>query len=152
MSAWFREICKVTIGDIAHTKREMISVDAATQICEVMDLMKWENIISVGVYGRPGSWLGSGGVNLISHNKQYIGIASILDILAFLQSGADLNQRLHHRIVEVIGSTNESMTLWIEPYSRPLYFALEQFCKGLINHFYSLSHILCRHTPCHSLR
>ena len=36
-----------------------------------------------------------------------------------------------HNIADVIGSTNESLTLWVEDVQQPLYRAMEQFCKGV---------------------
>lgn len=130
MSSWFREVCRVTVGDIVAEKRHIIDVEASTSIGDVLNILKEQNILAIPVYGRQGSWLGSGGVDLVSNHKQYIGIVSIIDILIFILNGNPENI-LNHRIVDAIGSTLESRSLWVEPASRPLYFALEQFCKGL---------------------
>jgi CBS domain-containing protein len=35
------------------------------------------------------------------------------------------------KLWDVIGSTNESLTVWCEDTQQPLYFALEQFVKGV---------------------
>jgi hypothetical protein len=131
MSAtWFREVCKVTVGDIVAEKRQIIAVEASTPVGTVLNLLKEENILSVPVYGTQGSWLGSGGVDLVSNHRQYIGIVSMMDLLSFILRG-NPETVLNQRIVEAVGSTSESLSLWVEPASRPLYFALEQFCKGL---------------------
>jgi hypothetical protein len=61
---------------------------------------------------------------------QYIGVVSIIDLLTFILSGDDAEERITSRVSQAIGSTQESMSLWIEPVDRPLYFAMEQFCKG----------------------
>jgi len=129
MSTWFREVCTLTVGDIITQKRPIISVEASTPVGTVLNLLKEENILSVPVYGTQGSWLGSGGVDLVSNHRQYIGIVSIVDLLAFILHGNPENV-LNRRIVETIGSTNESLSLWVEPSSRPLFFVLERFCKG----------------------
>jgi hypothetical protein len=57
----------------------------------------------------------------------FAGIISIVDVLAFsLKNPEDY---LTHKVADVIGSTNESLTLWSEDTHQPLYFAMEQFCK-----------------------
>ena len=56
----------------------------------------------------------------------------MIDLLVFVMSGDDAEARLNTRVVEAIGSTQESMSLWVEDYERPLFFAMEQFCKGIL--------------------
>jgi hypothetical protein len=53
---------------------------------------------------------------------------SIIDVLAF---SLKHNDYLTHKISDIIGSTNESLTLWCEDDKKPLYFAMEQFIKGV---------------------
>ena len=57
-----------------------------------------------------------------------LGIISIVDLLAFSLKHEDY---MTQKISDAIGSTNESMTLWCEDSHQPLYFALEQFVKGV---------------------
>lgn len=38
---------------------------------------------------------------------------------------------LTHQLFEVIGSTQESKTLWCEDSNKPLYFSMEQFISGV---------------------
>lgn len=70
----------------------------------------------------------------VSHSNTYtlitaiLGIVSIIDVLAFSLKNADYATR---RVSDVIGSTNESLTLWCEDSKKPLYFAMEQFIKGV---------------------
>lgn len=52
----------------------------------------------------------------------------MLDVLAFSLKHEDY---LTHHVCDVIGSTNESLTLWVEDSKKPLYFAMEQFIKGV---------------------
>ena len=62
-----------------------------------------------------------------------VGIISIVDLLAFsMKHGPSRNQDfLSQKISDTIGSTNESLTMWCEESNQPLYFALEQFVKGV---------------------
>lgn len=52
-----------------------------------------------------------------------------MDVLAF--SLKHENDFLSYKLSDVIGSTNESMSLWCEDTHKPMYFALEQFVKGV---------------------
>lgn len=56
------------------------------------------------------------------------GIVSVLDMLAYSLKHEDF---LTHVLSDVIGSTDESQTFWCEDTDQPLYFALEQFVKGV---------------------
>lgn len=142
MSQWLNEVCKIKLEDIILHKKYLISIESSITINNVLNLLKDENILSVPIYGLEGSWLGSGGVNLIANHRQYIGIISIIDILVYILNHSSNSSNIHnfesilnHRIVDVIGSTNESLSLWVESPTRPLYYVLEQFCKG---YFYSI--------------
>ena len=54
-----------------------------------------------------------------------------MDIIAFLgRSRATPEFAIETKIANVIGSTNETLSLWVEPVSKPIFFAMEQFCKG----------------------
>ena len=71
---------------------------------------------------------------MIHHEKQYIGICSIVDILNYIIAEVNAQNRLHrlhHQIYLVIGSTNESLSLWTEPRNKGIYFVMERFCKGV---------------------
>jgi hypothetical protein len=52
----------------------------------------------------------------------------MLDVLAFSLKNDDY---LNHKASDIIGSTNESLTLWCEESQKPLYFAMEQFINGV---------------------
>lgn len=56
------------------------------------------------------------------------GIISIVDLLAFSLKHRDF---LTQKVSNAIGSTNESLSLWCEASDQPLYFAMEQFVKGV---------------------
>ena len=137
MSGWLKEVSSITINEVIKHKRDLISFEYSTPISLILNNLRNENILSIPIYGTIGSWIGCGGVNLVANHCQYIGIISIIDILVYLvknllvtSENNNLETLLNHRIIDVIGSTNESLSLWVEPPTRPLYFLLEQFCKG----------------------
>jgi CBS domain-containing protein len=126
----FQELCHATIGDIVHHHQDLIAVEARSTIGYVLDFIEEHKLQTVGIYGTPGSWLGSGGVQIVSGGKQYIALVSTVDLLAFISQNGNIQNALTLPVIQAVGSTNESQSLWSEPYSRPIYFAMEQFCKG----------------------
>lgn len=128
ISHWFRTVCEVKVGDVTANNPPVLGLDYRMPISEALSVLEDVKIQSVAVYGPPNSFIGAGGVEIISDGKQYIGIASILDILAFSLKNVNY---LECNLSDVIGSTNESLSLWCEDCHKPLYFALEQFVKGV---------------------
>jgi hypothetical protein len=66
------------------------------------------------VFGRKGAWIGAGAVDLQIADKQYIGIVSQIDIVAFLfrnNDGVLLRERLSTPIAQVVGQTDELVSL-----------------------------------------
>lgn len=118
------------IADIVPHKRDLVDVVFSERVGTVLDLLEQEKLTSVAVYGKPGGWIAAGCVELTTHNKQYIGIVSVTDLLHFVLRGSDVEERMHRPVVEAIGATNESKCLWVEPMAQYLYVAMEQFCKG----------------------
>jgi len=128
ISEWFRTICKVTVGDAIPDVPGVLSMDRKTPVSEVLSTLEELEIQSVAISAPPNSYIGAGGVNVVSQGQQIIGIVSIIDVLAFSLKN---NDYLTRAVSEVIGSTNESLTLWCEESKKPLYFAMEQFIKGV---------------------
>eukprot|EP00040_Diaphanoeca_grandis_P037208 m.241380 g.241380 ORF g.241380 m.241380 type:complete len:339 (+) comp33773_c2_seq1:215-1231(+) len=137
-------LSSATVGDVVADKRVLVDVSCKTSVADVLALLGRFSILSVPVYGDKGGWIGSGGVDVVIGNKQYIGVVSVLDIVVYLLNhsqttapdstdvdAARLTKALSQPITAVIGSTNESLTLWVEPASRSLLLACEQFCKGV---------------------
>jgi CBS domain-containing protein len=125
---WFQNTCKTKVGDIVAGKPCLLSVDSRATLGSVLDVMATSHATTVGVYGEAGHWLGD--QQLVVGSKQYIGMVSILDVVAFLASGGSVEARLQSPVSEVIGATAETQSVWVEPLSRPLFFAMEQFCRG----------------------
>lgn len=128
ISRWFRNVCEVKVGDLLEQRPEVLALHYLTPVEDVLNTLQELEIQSVAVYGPANGFIGAGGVELICGDRQYIGIVSVIDILAFSLKHEDYLKR---KVSEVIGSTNESLTLWSEDKHQPLYFAMEQFCKGV---------------------
>lgn len=128
VAAWFRSVCEVKVGDVTADLPGVLALDYEMSVADALRILEEVEIQSVAVYGPAHAFIGAGGVEVISENKQYIGIVSILDILAFSLKN---DNYLEYKLSDTIGSTNESLTLWCEDTHKPLYFALEQFVKGV---------------------
>jgi CBS domain-containing protein len=126
---WFRDTCVVKVGDVCKEKPAIISVDCRTTIAVTLDVLNEKNVTTLAVHGEVGHWLGE--ARLVSGSKQYIGMVSILDILSFLMKNpANLEAMLQSHISDAIGSTPETLSVWTESADRPLFFCMEQFCRG----------------------
>jgi hypothetical protein len=73
VASWFRTVCEVKIGDLTADKPEVLALDYHTPVHEVTAILEQLEIQSVAVYGPAHSFIGAGGVELISQNKQFIG-------------------------------------------------------------------------------
>ena len=151
MFSWFQSTCTSTVGDVVRTEPELISVDCHAKVKDVLDLLNSSHKVTVGVYGEAGHWLGNPDINLsktfsdnmmtgdsrlVVGNRQYIGMVTILDIIAFVgRSSEPPEVTLDSKISDVIGSTLETQSNWIEPASRALFFAMEQFSRGVHHAF-----------------
>lgn len=128
-SNWFRDTCAMKVADIVKDKQPILSVDSRTSIAATLDLLNEQNVTTLAVYGEVGHWLGDS--QLVCGNKQYIGMVTILDILSHLmQHPEPLDAHLQEHISNAIGSTPETLSIWTEAVDRPLFFCMEQFCRG----------------------
>lgn len=129
---------QVTLAELVHHKRKLIDVPYDLSIRETLALMNKENLICIPVYGSPGKWISCGGFNVVVHGCQYIGLLSLADLLVFMtneKSGYLDSNEIADRLnsltaVEVLGSTAESQTLWMEPAHKTLSYTMERFAKG----------------------
>eukprot|EP00736_Rhodelphis_marinus_P000566 Rmarinus@m.23847 len=130
------DILKSTVlHNLVESKRLLVRVKADSPISDALSVMDQFHILSVPVYGKAGHWCGAGGVNLVAHGGeiQYIGVVSILDIVVYL-SKLDESHRpaaLQHHVSNVIGQTNEGLSLWAFKESAPLLEAMEPMSKGV---------------------
>jgi hypothetical protein len=119
-------LLRVKVSDLVATKRVLFDVPASTSIGDTLAALEIEHILSVPVFGTPGSWAGAGGAELIINGKQYIGIVSVLDLVSSILQNApyfdqgSVQNALTRPVSSVIGATDESLSLWIETSDKPL--------------------------------
>jgi hypothetical protein len=95
ISNWFRTVCKVKVGDVTANFPGVLALDYHTPVSEALGVLEELEIQSVAVCGPAHSFIGAGGVELISEGKQYIG-KRVMSMLRF--SFFFLNVLLVHRI------------------------------------------------------
>jgi len=127
-------LSQARVYDVIASKEKLYDVPASTSIREALELLENKQILSVPVFDAPGRWVDSGGNEVIVGNKQYIGIVSIVDLVTytFREGTTALNEEnsvLSRPLSSAIGSTDESLSMWIETLN--VYDAMEQFAKGV---------------------
>mmetsp|Transcript_57919 Transcript_57919/g.131245 ORF Transcript_57919/g.131245 Transcript_57919/m.131245 type:complete len:259 (+) Transcript_57919:505-1281(+) len=128
------------VSNLVSSKRPLLDVSASTKIADALDLLGAENLLSVPVFCTPGSWAGAGGTDVTVGRKQYIGIVSVLDLISYVvknsrPSFGEVNpfvqNALARPVSSAIGSTNESLSIWVEPADKEVLNAMEQYAKGI---------------------
>ncbi|KAJ1457594.1 hypothetical protein M885DRAFT_562941 [Pelagophyceae sp. CCMP2097] len=134
-------LASARVADLCFGKQVLVDVEARSTVGSCLELLDSLKVLSVPVYGAAGAWVGAGGVDLAVGPKQYIGIVSVLDLVAhvFRASGylgthvdeARLAAALQDPVVQALGESNESLSLWVEQSSSDGLWALELFSKGV---------------------
>jgi CBS domain-containing protein len=120
-----------TLKDVllSAKKNPVISIEAHEPLGRALHLFQEHSISSLAVYGAPGSYYSSADITLSIHNgKQYIGLLSLADCVSFLLTEG---KHVEISVLQAIGATNESMSLWILKTSDSLFSSLEPLGKGL---------------------
>jgi hypothetical protein len=73
ISEWFRTICKVTVGDVTAESPGVLAMSHLTPVAEVLSTLEELEIQSVAISCPPNSFIGAGGVNVVSQGEQIIG-------------------------------------------------------------------------------
>eukprot|EP00735_Rhodelphis_limneticus_P006295 TRINITY_DN18683_c0_g1::TRINITY_DN18683_c0_g1_i1::g.20388::m.20388 TRINITY_DN18683_c0_g1::TRINITY_DN18683_c0_g1_i1::g.20388 ORF type:complete len:359 (-),score=94.88,sp/Q8GXI9/PV42B_ARATH/31.66/6e-38,CBS/PF00571.23/0.055,CBS/PF00571.23/33,CBS/PF00571.23/1.5e-05,CBS/PF00571.23/7.4e-12,GTP_cyclohydro2/PF00925.15/0.063,GTP_cyclohydro2/PF00925.15/2.6e+03 TRINITY_DN18683_c0_g1_i1:231-1223(-) len=133
--AWEKKVHVVTVGEIIKKKNVLLRIHAHSSIEDALTLMGQYGILSLPVFAKAGHWSGAGGVEVYAHNGeiQYIGIISILDIVAHLAEQTDEKRpdALKAHVSGLIGKTNESLSMWAFKENTTLFEVLEPMSKGI---------------------
>lgn len=159
----FVDFFDATIGSILKTKLTLIEVISTTPIHDILNIFKNNEITSIPIYElieinnsieNPSNSTentaentsnstensSNSSNNLIVQGKKYIGIISMVDILAFILKigDDDTSDSLSHQVKYVLGSTQESLSinLSIESEDTPLSVIVEKMSQGKIINYY----------------
>ncbi|KAI9208614.1 uncharacterized protein BJ171DRAFT_489522 [Polychytrium aggregatum] len=114
--------------------RQLIDAPATSSVADVLGLMSEHRLSAIPIWGQAGHWLSAGTTeaNTIDHEKQYIAVVSILDIVVYITSTTMSNQSLSSiSIMLVVGETNEGKSLWVASPHDKIRRMLEPLSKGI---------------------
>lgn len=126
----------LTVGDIIASNPDLKGIQADISISKSLDMMKEWQYSVIAIYGDAHSYhglgsldIGNAGINYHLGGHHILGLISILDILIYLSSRSSneqLNEALNEPILVVIGKSQDSQNLWMEPFAKPFFQALHQ--------------------------
>ncbi|KAI5337374.1 hypothetical protein L3X38_016645 [Prunus dulcis] len=142
------------LGDLMVNKRRLVEVPYTASLAHTMNTLVANKVLAVPVAAPPGQWIGAGGSMIMEADKHtgtvrkhYIGLATMLDLLAHIagnedqlmdegvHDGFDLDQKMSVPVSSIIGHCLEGLSLWtLNPNTSPNFSILdcmEVFSKGI---------------------
>lgn len=135
-----------TVSNLVANKvrRQLVDAPVSTSIQTLLQLMHANKCQAIAVYGQSGHWLSAGQNNATFGEKQYIGIVSMLDVILNLTTQVyskgdetipidhfHLDKLTKDSVLNIIGNTNESLSLWTTNLSSQLMNLVEPMGKGI---------------------
>lgn len=119
------------LGDLMVNKRRLVEVPYTASLAHTMNTLVANKVLAVPVAAPPGHWIGAGGSMIMEADKHtgtvrkhYIGLATMLDLLAHIagnedqlmdegvHDGFDLDQKMSVPVSSIIGHCLEGLSLW----------------------------------------
>ena len=113
---------------LACKKEPVIEIEAHSSVGDALSLLQKHDVSNLAVVGAAGHYYSSNNFRSLHNDKQYIGLVTLADIVSFLLSPSNSVEK---SILAVLGSTNESLSLWILKAEDELLSSLEPLCKGV---------------------
>ncbi|KAJ4950613.1 hypothetical protein NE237_027445 [Protea cynaroides] len=141
---WLRE---KKVKDIMLEKRRLVEVPYTASLAHTLNALVANRVVAVPVAAPPGHWIGAGGSMIMQSDKNtgavrkhYIGMVTMLDILAHIADQLsdsingdelDLDKRMSVPVSSIIGHCLEGLSLWtLNPYTS-FVDCMEVFSKGI---------------------
>uniref|UniRef100_M4EBI4 CBS domain-containing protein n=1 Tax=Brassica campestris TaxID=3711 RepID=M4EBI4_BRACM len=139
-------LINITAKDLTAGNRRLVEVPYTATLSHAMNTLVANSISSLPVAAPPGHWIGAGGSMIMESDKQtgavrkhYIGILTMLDILAHIAGGehnlsdpTDLDRKMGSQVSSIIGHCLEGLSLWTLNPSTTLLECMEVLAKGYI--------------------
>lgn len=129
---------------VVNQIRRLVEVPYTATLGDTMNALVANKVLAVPVAAPPGQWIGAGGSMILESDKQtgvvrkhYIGMVTMLDIMAHIADGhtdeqmmggsvdagaADLEKMMSVPVSSIIGHCLEGLTLWtLNPNTRYAY-------------------------------
>ncbi|KAJ7962847.1 SNF1-related protein kinase regulatory subunit gamma-like PV42a [Quillaja saponaria] len=136
------------VKDLMVNKRRLVEIPYTATLAHTMNALVANNVVTMPVAAPPGHWIGAGGSMIMEADKQtgavrkhYIGMVTMLDILAHIAGDAhqlnggdvpdDLDQRMSVPVSSIIGHCLEGLSLWTLNPNTSLLDCMEVFSKGI---------------------
>lgn len=111
------------VKDLIVDKRRLVEVPYTATLGDTMKTLMANKVVAVPVAAPPGHWIGAGGSMILQSDKQtgavrkhYIGMVTMLDIMAHIagngSADADLTKKMVVPVSSIIGHCLESLSLW----------------------------------------
>nr|GMC68841.1 SNF1-related protein kinase regulatory subunit gamma-like PV42a [Ipomoea batatas] len=119
-----KRLAEKKVMDLMHDKRRLVEVPYTATLADAMNTLLANRVAAVPVAAPPGQWIGAGGSMILEYDKRsgaarkhYIGMVTMLDILAHIAGEGDddvdhLDQKLATPVSSIIGHCLESLSLW----------------------------------------
>ncbi|CAH9084856.1 unnamed protein product [Cuscuta epithymum] len=120
-------------------RRRLVEVPYTATLADTMNTLLAHRVAAVPVAAPPGQWIGAGGTMILEHDKStgaarkhYIGMVTMLDVLAHIAGGEeDLDLKMAAQVSSIIGHCLESLSLWTLNPAMSLVDCMEVFSKGI---------------------
>ncbi|GJN19039.1 hypothetical protein PR202_gb06270 [Eleusine coracana subsp. coracana] len=130
------------VVELARPKRRLVEVPYTATLAHTANAPLASRVSAVAVAAPPGHWIGAGGSMILESDpatgavrKHYIGMVSLLDILAHIaeadDEAVDLDRRMAVPVSSVIGHSLEGLTLWTLHPNTSVLECMETFSKGV---------------------
>ncbi|XP_021831338.1 SNF1-related protein kinase regulatory subunit gamma-like PV42a isoform X2 [Prunus avium] len=138
------------VGDLMVNKRRLVEVPYTASLAHTMNTLVANKVLAVPVAAPPGQWIGAGGSMIMEADKHtgtvrkhYIGLATMLDLLAHIagtedqlmdegvHDGFDLDQKMSVPVSSIIGQCLEGLSLWTLNPNTSILDCMEVFSKGI---------------------
>lgn len=117
------------MGDLMVGKRRLVEVPYTASLAHTMNTLVANQVVAVPVAAPPGQWIGAGGSMIMESDKQtgvvrkhYIGMVTMLDILAHIagddqmngggDAASDIEKKMSVPVSSIIGHCLEGLSLW----------------------------------------
>ncbi|XP_043723506.1 SNF1-related protein kinase regulatory subunit gamma-like PV42a [Telopea speciosissima] len=128
-------------------KRRLVEVPYTASLAHTLNALVANSVVAIPVAAPPGQWIGAGGSMIMLSDKNtgavrkhYIGMVTMLDILAHIADQLsdsingdelDLDKRMSVPVSSIIGHCLEGLSLWTLNPHTSVVDCMEMFSKGI---------------------
>lgn len=134
------------VRDLMVENRRLVEVPYTASLALTLNALMANRVAAAPVAAPPGHWIGAGGSMIMESDKQtgvirkqYIGMVTMLDIVAHIGDGDkldggddfDLDKKMSVPVSSIIGHSLEGLSLWTLNPNTSILDCMEVFSKGI---------------------